>query len=121
MPRKDKNGRGLQGVLSYLLDRAVPATEIYGALGIARNTYHKRIEEDSYPNAEECRLVAERFGINPVTLLVHFGLVTYEDVERCLQPPLEAKSTTTKPTKKKAPASTQTVDDLVRRTDVPPL
>lgn len=81
MARTDENGRELQAVLSYELNRAVPAKEIYEALGIARNTYHNRLEEDSYPNAEECRLVAEAFGLNPLYLQLRFGLISEEHIE----------------------------------------
>lgn len=84
MPRTDQDGKQLQTVLCWLLDRAVPATEIYGALGIARNTYHKRIEENDYPNAEECWLVAKRFDINPIDLWVRLGLITLKDVRSYL-------------------------------------
>lgn len=81
MPRTDENGRGLQAVLSYLLDRAVPATEIYGALGIARSTYHGRLNDEDFPDAEECRLVAEHFNLNPLELLITFGLITNATIE----------------------------------------
>ena len=96
MPRTDDGGREIQAVLCYLLNRAVPATEIYGALGIARNTYHKRIEEPDYPNGEEIRLLAEHFGLNYADLLVQFGLLTEEHIQAVLAPPLAAKSTTTR-------------------------
>lgn len=115
MPRKDENGRGLQAVLSYLLDRAVPATEIYGALGIARNTYHGRSEEDTFPNAEECRLVAEHFGINPLQLLVTFGLISQVQLEGFFRSPLATRSTSTATTL----APRVKLSDLRRRDDVP--
>lgn len=113
MPRKDKNGKGLQAVLSYLLDRAVPATEIYSALGIVRNTYHGRIEEDSYPNAEEIRLVAERFDLNPLDLLLTFGLIEEHHLRSYLSP-VATRSTATAP----AAERLEKLSDLSRRTDV---
>lgn len=82
MPHTDENRRGLQAVLGYMLDRAVPAREIYEALKISRNTYTKRSQEDDFPNAEECRLIAEHFDLNPLGLLVSFGLISDQDVER---------------------------------------
>ena len=76
MPRSDENGRELQAVLSYLLNRAIPATELHRALGTARNTYANRSREDSFPNAEELRLLAEHFDLNPVDLQLRFGLIS---------------------------------------------
>lgn len=64
-----------------MLDRAVPAREIYEALNISRNTYTKRSLEDDFPDAEECRLIAEHFELNPLGLLVRFGLISGRDVE----------------------------------------
>lgn len=116
MPRKDENGKGLQAVIGYLLDRAVPATEIYGALGIARNTYHGRSEEDSFPNAEECRLVAEAFELNPLDLMIRFGLIEDRHL-RSYFAPLATKSTTTAATSDRL----ERLVELSRRTDVPPV
>lgn len=81
MARADENGKGVQAVLGYLLDRMVPAKEIFMALGIARSTYNVREKDDNYPNAEEARLLAESFGLNPVDIMVRFGLVKMEHVE----------------------------------------
>lgn len=84
MPRTDENDREMQAVVGYLLNRTVPAKDIYGALGIARNTYHNRSREDSYPNAEECRLLAVAFDLNPVDLMIRFGLVEDRHVQEYL-------------------------------------
>lgn len=83
MPRHDGNGRNLKAVLTYILNRAVTDNDICAAIGISRSYYHaRRREADDYPNAEECRLVAEHFGLNPVELLVLFGLIDSEAVQR---------------------------------------
>lgn len=81
MPRGDQNGRELQAVLGYILNRAVPATELHRALGIARNTFATRSQEADFPDAEECRLIAEHFDLNPLDLQVRFGLIHLSDVE----------------------------------------
>ena len=97
MPRTNEDGRGLQAVLSYMKDKAVPATEISNALHISQSTYYTRIKEDDFPNAEECRLAAEFFGLNPVELMLDFGLVSEAAVRAVLDPPLAARSITTLP------------------------
>lgn len=76
MPRTDPNGRELQVVISYQLGRTVAATELHRALGVARNTYAHRCVQDDFPNAEECRLVSEHFGLNFFTLILTFGLAS---------------------------------------------
>jgi transcriptional regulator with XRE-family HTH domain len=81
MPRTDENGRSLESLLTYLLD-GVSASDISAALGVSHATYYRRKREDSYPNAEELRLIAEHFNLNPVKLMVRFGLVSLEDADR---------------------------------------
>ncbi|MBO0676924.1 hypothetical protein JRC04_05565 [Mycolicibacterium sp. S2-37] len=81
MPRTDVDGRELQAVLCYELNRAVPATELQKALNTSRNTYTARHKDDDYPNAEEVRLVANYFNLRTVELLLRFGLVSLDDVE----------------------------------------
>lgn len=115
MPRTDENGRGLQAVLNYLLDGTVPAKSIYTALGIARNTYHGRIDEADFPDAEECRLVAEAFDLNPVDLQMRFGLVQESHLQEFLATPVITRSTSIRP----APANRlEKLSDLQRRPDV---
>ncbi len=83
MPRTNEDGKELHVLLNYVMERTVPAKEICGILGIkSYNTYLDRIKKDTYPNAEECRLLAEHFGLNPIELMVRFGLVTRDDVTK---------------------------------------
>lgn len=132
MPRTDENGRELQAVLSYMLNRAVPATELTVALEISRSSYDRRSgSAPDYPNAEECRLVGEHFGRNPLELMAIFGLVSPGQVfEVCdlLGGPsgkgghgtaTEVKKTTTR--RKPKVTSKPTISDLVRRPEVPTL
>jgi transcriptional regulator with XRE-family HTH domain len=79
MPRTDENGRSLESLLTYLLD-GVNASDISAALGVSHATYYRRKREDSYPNAEELRIIADHFDLNPVDLMVRFGLVSADDV-----------------------------------------
>jgi hypothetical protein len=80
VPRTDENGKQLKALLDYLLDGEVEAKEIYDALGISSSTYYRRIKEDDYPNAEELRRVAERFGLSYPDLQVRFGLMSRQDL-----------------------------------------
>jgi len=69
MPRTDENGRSLESLLTYMLD-GVSAQDISAALGVSHATYHRRKHADDYPDAEELRLIAEHFGLNPVDLML---------------------------------------------------
>ena len=80
MPRTDENGRQLKALLDYLLDGEVEAKDIYDALGTSSSTYYRRIKEADYPDAEELRRVADRFGLSYPDLQVRFGLMTRQEV-----------------------------------------
>lgn len=92
MPRTDENGKGLPVVLGYALDRTLAAKDIFEALGMSRARYYTRIEEDDFPNAEECRLLAEHFDLNPVDLMLRFGLILKEHLHAAMSP-VSARST----------------------------
>lgn len=80
VPRTDENGRQLKALLDYLLDGDVEAKHIYDALGVSSSTYYRRLKENDYPNAEELRLVADRFVLSYPDLQVRFGLMTRQEV-----------------------------------------
>lgn len=128
MPRTDENGRGLQAVLSYLLDRSIPGTEILTALGIARRTYSHRNTEDNFPDAEECRRIAGHFGLNPLDMMHRFGLITSDEIETFMNvvPLRSAGRSTTKVRKLDAdgaatPHHGRRLSDLPRREGMPRL
>lgn len=130
MPRTDENERGLQAVLGYLVDRSIPHTEIFGALGMARNTYWRRSAEDDFPHAEECLRIARHFGLNPLALMHTFGIFTTEEVETFINViPLRAGGKATTKVRKLdtgdfvTPASTRgrRLSKLPRRPDMPKL
>ena len=77
-PRKDGNGRPLESLLAYVLDD-VGAQDIQHALGISAATYYRRKQQEDYPSADELLLIAHYFGMNPVSLLLSFGLIDKED------------------------------------------
>ena len=80
VPSTDENGRQLKALLDYLLDGDVEAKEIYDALGTSSSTYYRRIKEVDYPDAEELRRVADRFGLSYPDLQIRFGLMTQQEV-----------------------------------------
>ena len=80
MPRTDENGRQLKTLLDYLLNGDVEAKHIYDALSVSSSTYYRRLKEPDYPNAEELRLVADRFGLNYPDLQIRFGLMSRREV-----------------------------------------
>jgi hypothetical protein len=80
MPRTDNHDKQLHTLLGYLLDGRLDSRDIYTALGISSSTYYRRIREPDYPNAEELRIVARRFGLSSADLQVRFGLLKPEDV-----------------------------------------
>ncbi len=70
----------MKALLDYLLDGEVDAKNIYDALGVSSSTYYRRIKEDGYPDAEELRLVADRFALSYPDLQVRFGLMSHQEV-----------------------------------------
>jgi triphosphoribosyl-dephospho-CoA synthetase len=80
VPRTDENGRQLKALLDYLLDGDVEAKDIYDALGTSSSTYYRRIKEADYPDAEELRRVADRFGLSYPDLQIRFGLMTRHEL-----------------------------------------
>jgi hypothetical protein len=119
VPRTDENSRQLKALLGYLLDGEVDAKEIYDALGVSSSTYYRRIKEDDYPNAEELRRVADRFGLSYPDLQVRFGLMTHHEVRTYIESPPLAVTTMsgeTTTTRRRTRLS-----ELKPRPDAPPL
>jgi hypothetical protein len=85
MPRTDENGKQLKAVLNYFLDGDVQSSDLCQALEIATSTYYRRIKDADYPDAEELRKVAQKFGLSFLDLVVRFGLMSDEDVTREVQ------------------------------------
>jgi hypothetical protein len=119
VPRTDENGRQLKALLGYVLDGEVDAKEIYDALGVSSSTYYRRIKERDYPNAEELRLVADRFDLNYPDLQVRFGLMTHSEVQRYVESGPVAVATVNEVVTS-APRRTR-LSDLKPRLDAPPL
>ena len=83
--RTDTEGHTLEAVLDFALGRRVERSEVFGALGVSRSVYFRRRDEDDFPNAEELRVIAEHFGLNPAVMMVSFGLLGENDVTRAAE------------------------------------
>lgn len=116
MPRTDENGRQLKALLDYLLDGDVDAKNIYDALGVSSSTYYRRIKEEGYPDAEELRRVADRFGLSYPDLQVRFGLMSHEEVQSYFESAAVAVATVE--TRRTRP---QKLSEMQPRQDAPPL
>lgn len=67
-------------VLPYLVGRPLAATEVYEAFGYRKSAYYKAAHENRLITAGNLIRVANYFGLNPVDLLVRYGLLTREAV-----------------------------------------
>jgi hypothetical protein len=121
VPRTDENGRQLKTLLDYLLDGDVDAKAIYDALGTSSSTYYRRIKEADYPNAEEMRLVADRFNLSYPDLQVRFGLMSREEVWSYVESAPMTVATISEPSTERRTVRRPRLRDLAPRTDAPPL
>ncbi|MCV7179912.1 transcriptional regulator [Mycolicibacterium sphagni] len=118
MPRTDENGRQLKTLLDYLLDGDIEAKDIYDALGTSSSTYYRRVKERDYPNAEELRLVATRFGLSYPDLQVRFGLMSREELQQYIDSAPFTVTTINTVTTTRIPGK---LSELKPRLDAPPL
>ena len=121
MPRTDENGRQLKALLDYLLDGDVDAKAIYDALGTSSSTYYRRIKEADYPNAEELRQVADRFGLSYIDLQVRFGLMSREEMYSYLESAPVMVATATDVATDTRVVRRPKLSELRPRADAPPL
>ena len=123
VPRTDENGRQLKALLDYLLDGDVEAKEIYDALGTSSSTYYRRIKEVDYPDAEELRRVADRFGLSYPDLQIRFGLMTQQEVWSYIEstPYAGAAVRETIATQTTRQTRAPKLSELRPRSDAPPL
>lgn len=121
MPRTDENGRQLKALLDYLLDGDIEAKAIYDALGTSSSTYYRRIKESDYPNAEELRLVSDRFALSYPDLQVRFGLMSREEVFSYVESAPLTVATVTEPRTELHRAHRRKLAEMTPRADAPPL
>lgn len=98
------------------MDGEVDAKEIYDALGVSSSTYYRRIKEHDYPNAEELRRVADRFGLSYPDLQIRFGLMSHHEVTSYIESAPFRVATDTLPTTRRP-----RLEELKPRSDAPPL
>ena len=106
----DDRDRDLGTVLSYLVGRPVRTVELAKALGVARSSYYAARDEERLITADNLLRLAGVFGLNPVDLLVRYGLVSHNAVVEYAQDAGTAPAKTTSDTAGLRP-----------RMDLPPL
>jgi len=74
------SNREIGTVLSYILGRQLRTGEIVNALGVSRSAYYLARDEGRLTSANNLIRLAKAFGINPVDLLVRYGIVSREAV-----------------------------------------
>ncbi len=72
-------------VLPYLVGRRLESAEVHQAFGYGKSAYYKAAREGRLVNADNLIKVAGYFGLNPVELLVRFGLLSPEAVTEYLE------------------------------------
>lgn len=79
----DDRHRELGAVLSYLVGRQLRAGEIVQALGVSRSAYYLARDEGRLVTADNLIRLGGALGLNPVDLMVRYGLVSEDAVVEC--------------------------------------
>jgi DNA-binding Xre family transcriptional regulator len=79
----DDRHRELGAVLSYLVGRQLRAGEIVEALGVSRSAYYLARDEGRLVTADNLIRLGTALGLNPVDLMVRYGLVSEHAVLDC--------------------------------------
>lgn len=109
----DDRHRELGVVLSYLVGRPLRAVDIADALGVSRSAYYLARDEGRLVTADNLLRLAASLGLNPVDLMIRYGLIAGDDVLECaqnLESSLRARGTRAQRAKRLAP-----------RADAPPI
>jgi hypothetical protein len=67
-------------VLPYLVGRPLAATEVYEAFGYRKSAYYKAVREGRLISADNLIRAGKYLGLNPIDLLIRFGLIEPESV-----------------------------------------
>jgi DNA-binding Xre family transcriptional regulator len=108
----DDSNRELSVVLSYLLGRQLRTAEIVSALELSRSAYYLQRDEGRLITADNLLRLAAALDINPVDLLVRYGLVSPDAVTEYSATQNGAPAPPTKQAKKSR---------LQPRLDLPPI
>lgn len=71
-------------VLPYLVGRPLAATEVYEAFGYRKSAYYKAAREGRLISADNLIRAGKYLGLNPIDLLVRFGLIQAETITEYL-------------------------------------
>lgn len=81
----DDRHRELGAVLSYLVGRQLRAGEIVEALGVSRSAYYLARDEGRLVTADNLLRLAKALRLNPVDLMMRYGMVSADEVLECAQ------------------------------------
>lgn len=76
----DDRHRELAAVLSYLVGRQLRTSEIVSGLGVSRSAYYLARDEGRLVTADNLLRLAAALNLNPVDLLVRYGLLSDQQV-----------------------------------------
>lgn len=79
----DDRHRELGAVLSYLVGRQLRAAEIVEALGVSRSAYYLARDEGRLVTADNLIRLGNALGLNPVDLMLRYGLISENSVLEC--------------------------------------
>lgn len=79
----DDRHRELGAVLSYLVGRQLRAGEIVAALGVSRSAYYLARDEGRLVTADNLIKLGAALGLNPVDLMLRYGLLSEDSVLDC--------------------------------------
>lgn len=108
----DDSRRELGVVLSYLVGRQLRAGELIEALGVSRSAYYAARDEGRLVTADNLLKLAKTLRLNPVDLMLRFGLITPESVRQSADRLGPAGAT---------PAGRPSISQLQPLPDVPPI
>lgn len=74
----DDTDRELGAVVSYLVGRQLRTSEIIDAMGVSRSGYYLARDSGRLITADNLMNLAKSLGLNPIDLMVRFGLLTAE-------------------------------------------
>ena len=102
-------------VLATLVGRPLSPNEIAEALGLSRSAYYLQREEGRLISPDNLVRVARTLGLNPVDLLLQYGMVTPDEVVESAG----VARTAAKPARRKL--RRVSLDMVQPRSDVPPI
>jgi hypothetical protein len=75
----------LDAVLGYLVGRRLSIREVCAALELSRSTYYEQRDQGRLISADNLISAARNLDLNPVDLLVRYGLIAASSVVECAE------------------------------------